>query len=396
MSDLFCKPSPCVKQGGDCLYYSGLILSGTTINSGDTFNTVVYKLYNYINSQSNGGGSGVTDGDKGDITISGTGAIYTIDNDVVTFAKMQNISSNRLLGRYNAGTGDVEQIQIGANLTLSGGVLSAGSSGETNTASNLGVSGARVFSSKVGVDLQFRRLVSTNSSVTLTEASNDINLALVNDNASPGADMQYATNNSGVKGWYAKPAGSSGEINTASNVGTGFGWFKQKSGVNLEFKTFIASNGLSITNNTNDLQLSGPTLSNVGAGQSVYKGLTGSTHEFRTINAGANVSISTVGNEIVITGIPTSWSAITSKPVPEKFAFIVGVGQLMENGNTTLSNPSFVNNDVDVIRNSIPQAPFDPGGGGSYYTKATLASNTLTFFPAVADGELIQIRVIKI
>lgn len=52
----------------------------------------------------------VTDGDKGDITVSGSGATWTIDNDVVTFAKMQNIATGRLLGRGTAASGDVEQI----------------------------------------------------------------------------------------------------------------------------------------------------------------------------------------------------------------------------------------------------------------------------------------------
>lgn len=54
---------------------------------------------------------GVSDGDKGDITVSGTGAIWTIDNDVVTYAKMQNISAtDKILGRSTAGSGDTEEI----------------------------------------------------------------------------------------------------------------------------------------------------------------------------------------------------------------------------------------------------------------------------------------------
>lgn len=54
--------------------------------------------------------SGVTDGDKGDVTVSGTGATWTIDAGVVTLAKMANIATNRLIGRATAGTGVPEAI----------------------------------------------------------------------------------------------------------------------------------------------------------------------------------------------------------------------------------------------------------------------------------------------
>jgi hypothetical protein len=71
------------------------------------------------------GGSSVTDGDKGDITVSNTGATWTIDNDAVTFPKIQNIATNRLLGRSSASSGDIEELQIGSGLSLSSGILSA-------------------------------------------------------------------------------------------------------------------------------------------------------------------------------------------------------------------------------------------------------------------------------
>jgi hypothetical protein len=54
---------------------------------------------------------GITDGDKGDITVSGSGSTWTIDNDAVTYAKIQNVSAtDRLLGRSTAGAGDIEEI----------------------------------------------------------------------------------------------------------------------------------------------------------------------------------------------------------------------------------------------------------------------------------------------
>jgi len=56
-------------------------------------------------------GSGISDGDKGDITVSVSGATWTIDSDVVTYDKMQDVSAtDKLLGRSTAGAGTVEEI----------------------------------------------------------------------------------------------------------------------------------------------------------------------------------------------------------------------------------------------------------------------------------------------
>jgi len=56
-------------------------------------------------------GAGIADGDKGDITVSASGATWTIDAGVVTYAKMQDVSAtDKILGRSTAGSGDVEEI----------------------------------------------------------------------------------------------------------------------------------------------------------------------------------------------------------------------------------------------------------------------------------------------
>lgn len=46
-----------------------------------------------------------------------------IANDAVTFAKMQNINTQRVLGRTTAGGGNVEELTPGAHVVLSGGVI---------------------------------------------------------------------------------------------------------------------------------------------------------------------------------------------------------------------------------------------------------------------------------
>lgn len=73
------------------------------------------------------------DGDYGDITISSSGTVLTIDNDVVTYAKMQNISAtDRLLGRDTAGAGDTEELTVGGGVefTGSGGIQRSALTGD--------------------------------------------------------------------------------------------------------------------------------------------------------------------------------------------------------------------------------------------------------------------------
>lgn len=67
------------------------------------------------------GGGGLSDGDYGDVTISSSSTVITIDNDVVTYAKMQNVSAiNRILGRITGGAGDVEELTAANVFTILG------------------------------------------------------------------------------------------------------------------------------------------------------------------------------------------------------------------------------------------------------------------------------------
>lgn len=110
---------------GDQNIFSTIAVSGqSNVTADTTSDTLTFISGNGINITTNATTDTITfsmsDGDKGDITVSGSGANLTIDNQAVTYAKMQHVSTtNRLLGRSSAGAGIVEEIictSVGRNL----------------------------------------------------------------------------------------------------------------------------------------------------------------------------------------------------------------------------------------------------------------------------------------
>ncbi|MDF2747923.1 MAG: hypothetical protein K0S98_2210 [Propionibacteriaceae bacterium] len=74
----------------------------------DTSGAVIGKAI--PNNLGVGGGSGVSDGDKGDITVSSSGTVWTVDNSAITLAKMANLAQNTIIGRVTASTGVPEAL----------------------------------------------------------------------------------------------------------------------------------------------------------------------------------------------------------------------------------------------------------------------------------------------
>jgi hypothetical protein len=104
---------------------SGGLVQYTYVPAGGTSGQVLTKASGAdFDTQWTTASGGVSDGDKGDITVSSSGSVWTIDNQAVTYAKIQDVTDARLLGRSAGGAGPPQELTVGSGLSLLSGVLS--------------------------------------------------------------------------------------------------------------------------------------------------------------------------------------------------------------------------------------------------------------------------------
>jgi hypothetical protein len=164
-----------------------------------------------------------------------------------------------------------------------------------------------------------------------------------------------------------------GEINTASNSGAGIGLFKDKTGVNLNFKSIIAGNNISFdTSNANQIVInstggsSNSTGQNIGAGIGrVYVSNLASVLRFKSIKAGNNIQIINGASEIIISATPLT---NTEGGLPNS-----------ENGGT---NPSLIGN--SNLINLSGQLKSLIAGDGLIFADST--EDSLTLATNVTNG----------
>lgn len=118
-NDIYLGPftqDPLTDNDGDPLQ-SGALYFNTAFNEMRVWNIIGQF---WIPIVSGGGGGGIADGDKGDILVSGGGSVWLVDQNAVTFPKMQDINTGKLIGRSIAGVGDPMEILVAGGLEFTG------------------------------------------------------------------------------------------------------------------------------------------------------------------------------------------------------------------------------------------------------------------------------------
>lgn len=191
--------------------------------------------------------------------------------------------------------------------------------------------------------------------------------------ASPSSGQVLAWNGS----QWAPSAAGSGEANTASNLPGDEGVFASKSSLDLQFKSLTAGTNISLSSDANAITINATggsgevnTASNTGAASDadVFKQKTGVDLEFRRLTAGTNVTITENADDIVITSTGgTDNDAIHDNVAGE-------IAALTEKVSPASADLLIIEDSADSNNKKKVQIGNLPGGGSSNEFSFNLAA----------------------
>jgi len=347
----------------------------------------------------------------GDVTGSGTGSFSaTIANDAVTYAKMQNVSgASLLLGRgAGAGSGDVQEITLGTNLSMSGTTLNAAVASGTVTSVNAdgGTSGFSFTGGPVtsAGTLSLTGTLAVGSGGTGATSSTDArtNLGLAIGTDIPGPTGAGATGN-----WTINVTGTAANVTGTVAIGNGGTGATTAGAALTNLGAYPASNPSGYTSNagtvTNVSASGGANISvatgsttpviSQNAASSVSNGYMTSTYAAKLDGITAGASVSSVSINGGTTGLTTSGGPITTSGT-----ITLGGTLAVANGGTGLTSvgtqyqvltstgTSATWASVDLNNSTSGTLPVSKGGTGQATTQAAI--NALT--GATTNGQYLR------
>ena len=115
----------------------------------------------------------VSDGDKGDITVSGSGTTWTIDDASVTLAKQANLAQNTIIGRVTASTGVPEALSATNVRTI----INVADGANVGVVPNSSITGA----TKTKITYDTKGLVTSGADATTADIADSTNKRYVTD-----------------------------------------------------------------------------------------------------------------------------------------------------------------------------------------------------------------------
>lgn len=207
------------KDEGSNVGTSGAITSIDFVGTGVTASAIGNALTVTI---SGGGGGGLSDTDYGDITVSGGGTALTIDNDVVTFAKMQNVAANSVPARAANSSGDLSEVSLSASQLLGRG--STGDVAAISLGSGLSMSGTTLDTVGGGGMTLISTLTTTSgtthSVTSISSSYRSLYIEVEGVSASTFATLRLAVSNTNGSAYGGVISVSSNSADTIERFGT--------------------------------------------------------------------------------------------------------------------------------------------------------------------------------
>ncbi len=359
-----------------------------------------------ISISGGGGSSGLANGNYGDITVSNGTLTWTINNGVISTAKLADgaVTNNKLavnsvtdtkiqngavsnakLANNSVSNSKIQDGSITANklaqmgatvgqvlkwngsawiasddLTLGGGAVTQGA--------NVGSGQGEIYRDTTGNTINFKKLNAAG------------NISIINNTD----DITISTT-------------SVGEANTASNLGvSGKSIFAQKVGVDLQLRRLVAGTNIVLTENANDITIDATTSGGGGSGSPVDApyvtlGLSSGLSNERVLTQGVGITIVDGGANGLVTinatsGVGTGWALVgnsgtvagtnfigTTDNVDVVFKRNNGIGGIIGVNNTSFGWGSLLTNTT--------------GTHNSVFGRAALASNTTGSFNTAIGTE---------